>query len=301
MQVLYQLRAYCCNDTAKILLDYYVTEHSFLPSTENWLHLLREATNTFFIYANPITTTPKIRLIMLTIVTDVCTSVKDFYSEMIYENVLIPMMQKLPLETNTEIRQLAIDLLVSSLSDCQNEDIFDKLITVLKDCAHCQCITDKPPPPPPPQQTSKLSTLRTHTSLSLASSSHRSSSSFSSATSSTATITAASVALQQHQHQCTDYCMGVAAMCGISEVFENLLLASNGKLCTKTFSIITEIANDRSDLACPSGGPKIVALDLLLRFRCPTNHHVYLTEDSKSTLKYTRNQVFFSKYIHFFW
>jgi hypothetical protein len=291
MQVLYQLRAYCCDETAKTLLDYYVTEHSFLPSTENWLQLLREATNTFFIYANPTTTTAKIRLIMLTIVTDVCTSVKDFYSKMIYENVLIPMMQKLPLETNMEIRQLAIDLLVSSLTDCQYEDIFDQLITVLKDCAHCQCVVDKSPVPsiPPQQQTSKLSMMRTHNSLSLAS--HRSSSS-SSTTLSSATITAASAALQQ---QTTDYCMGVAAMCGISEVFENLLLASNGKLCAKTFSVITDIANNQSDLACPSGGPKIVALDLLLRFRCPTNHHVYLIEDSKSYL-IDKKQGFFSKY-----
>lgn len=282
MQVLYQLRAYCCDDTAKILLDYYVTEHSFLPSTENWLQLLREATNTFFIYANPTTTTAKIRLTMLTIVAAVCTSVKDFYSETIYENVVIPMMQKLPLETNTQIRQLAIELLVSSLSDCQNEDIFDKLITVLKDCVQCQCVVVKQPQPPK-QQTSKLSTKRTQTSLSLAS--HRSSTSSPSTTSSIATVTAASMALQQQQQeQSAEYCTCAAALCGISEVFENLLLASSGKLCAKTFSIITEIANDRSDLACPFGGSKIIALDLLLRLRCPTNHHVYLIEDSKLSL-----------------
>ncbi|KAF1806835.1 hypothetical protein FB192DRAFT_1317196 [Mucor lusitanicus] len=228
MQVLYQLRAYCCDNTASILLDYHVMEHSFLPSTEHWLKLLQEVTNTFYIHANPTTTTSALRLTMLDIVSDVCTSVKDFYSEVMYETIVIPMMQTLPSETDASIRQLAIDLLVSSLSDCQNEAIFDKLIQILRDCAQCHC--------------------------------HG--------------------AFVADAFFSGGSCMGVPAMCGLSDIFQNLLMASNGKLCSKTFNIITEIANDRSDLSCPYGGPKIVALDLLLRFRCPTNHHIYLIEDN---------------------
>ncbi|KAK4509797.1 uncharacterized protein ATC70_007100 [Mucor velutinosus] len=304
MQVLYQLRAYCCDNTASILLDYYVMEHSFLPSTEHWLKLLQEVTSTFFIHASPTTTTSALRLRMLDIVSDVCISVKDFYSEVMYEAIVIPMMQKLPLETDANIRQLAIDLLASSLSDCQNEAIFDKLIHILRDCAQCHCVS----PEDHHQQyahhsqqptNSKLTSMRmaahsphsphspqTHRQPSTSTTTTTTSSS----SSSTATITNASMAHKQHSAFVADtatdeffsggFCMGVPAMCGISDVFENLLLASNGKLCFKTFNIITEIANDRSDLSCPYGGPKIVALDLLLRFRCPTNHHIYLIEDN---------------------
>lgn len=238
--VLYQLRDYCGDETAKILLDYYVTEHSFLPSTENWLTLLQQITNTFFIHTT--TVSPSIRLFMLGIVYDVCISVKDFYSEVIYETIVIPMMQTLPQETDIHIRQTAIDLLVSSLSDCQNESIFDKLISILRECAHCQCILEDPP--------TKPSNIRPRIK-------------------------------PMEKPKENSFCMGVSAMCGISELFESLLLASNGKLCAKTFDIIAEIANNPQDLSCPSGGPKIVALDLLLRFRCPTNHHLYLIDDSK--------------------
>lgn len=235
INVLYQLRDYCGDQTAKILLDYYVTEHSFLPSTENWLTLLQQITNTFYIHADSIS--PSTRLTMLDIVYDVCISVKDFYSEVTYETIVIPMMKTLPQESDLQIRQTAIDLLVSSLSDCQNESIFDILIGILRECAHCQCVPDD-------SATKSSATRRTNTAE-------------------------------------NSFCIGVSAMCGISELFENLLLASNGKLCAKTFDIIAEIANDPQDLSCPSGGPKIVALDLLLRFRCPTNHHLYLVDDSK--------------------
>ncbi|KAI9475874.1 MAG: hypothetical protein EXX96DRAFT_526670 [Benjaminiella poitrasii] len=232
MNVLYELRAYCCDDTASILLNYYVTEHLLLPSSEHWLKLLQEVTSTFYIHANPSTTTATIRLTMLTIVNNVCTSVKDFYSEEIYEAVVIPVTQKLPMETDPDIRQLAIDLTVSSLSDCQNESIFEKMLVILRECAKCRCIT----------------------------------------------------ADEQHQHHSSlnnklSSSLRVPAMCGLSELFENLLLASNSKFCEKTFNMITDIANDRSDLACPYGGPKIIALDLLLRFRCLTNHHLFLVDD----------------------
>ncbi|KAI8642885.1 hypothetical protein BD408DRAFT_415787 [Parasitella parasitica] len=318
MQVLYQLRAYCCDNTGSILLDYYVTEHSFLPSTENWLQLLQQLTNTFFIHANPATTTSALRVTMLDIVADVCTSVKDFYSEVLYETIVIPMMQKLPLETDTSIRQHAIDLLVSSLSDCQNDTIFDKLMPILKDCAQCHCVS---PEDQQQQQhhhhhqhhhlnlnhnhhtaNSKLSSVRRAHSPHSPQTYRQSSTSTvtatatvtSSSSSSIATITAASVAQKQPSTTSSSFisnttideffsggsCMGVPAMCGISELFENLLFVSNAKLCSKTFNIITEIVNDHSDLSCPYGGPKIVALDLLLRFRCPTNHHVYLIEDN---------------------
>ncbi|KAI8982294.1 hypothetical protein BDF20DRAFT_818205 [Mycotypha africana] len=224
MQVLHQLRTFCSDTTATLLLNYYVTEHSFLPSSHDWLTLLKEIATTFYIHANSVTTTSTLRLTMLNIVSDIYTAVKDFYSEVLLENIVIPMMEMLPSETDINIRQTAIDLLISSLSDCQNDQIFDKLISILQKCTRCQYID--------------------------------------------------SDALSE-----SEICKGIAAACGLTELFENLLTTSNAKYCAKTFNIITEIANDRADLFCPYGGPKIIALDLLLRLRCPTNHHLYLIED----------------------
>ncbi|GAA5801065.1 hypothetical protein HPULCUR_006507 [Helicostylum pulchrum] len=273
--VLYQLRAFCSDETAKILLDYYVTEHSFLPSTDNWLSLLEEVTDTFYIHTT--TVSSAIRLKMLGIVYDVCDSVKDFYSEVMYTTIVIPMMKTLHLETDIHIRQTAIDLLVSSLSDCQSVAIFEQLIDILRSCAQCQCTTV----PTVNEESTSLSNPRV-TSMRMPTQIHRNTSSSSSiptvSTSSNKTfVTSAKDSIGS--------CMGISAMCGITELFENLLLASNAKLCSKTFDIIAEIANDEKDLACPYGGPKIVALDLLLRFRCPTNHHLYLIDDSKFSKK----------------
>ncbi|KAI9269839.1 hypothetical protein BY458DRAFT_533694 [Sporodiniella umbellata] len=221
MEALYQLRYYCSDKTALLLMEYYVTEHCFLPSTDNWLSLLKEMNKTFFIHSR---VSPMVRLRMLNIVSEVCVFVKDFYSEAICESLVIDMMQKLPNEVDTDIRQAGINLLVSSLSDCQNVSIFDKLILVLRNCARCRCLSDGV--------------------------------------------------------NSNNYCIGVPAMCGLSELFENLLLSSNGALCREAFKIITEIANDPLDLACPYGGSKIAALDLLLRLRCPTNHHIHLIQDN---------------------
>ncbi|KAI8367896.1 hypothetical protein EDC96DRAFT_506444 [Choanephora cucurbitarum] len=271
MQVLYELRGYCDDNTARLLLEYYVTEHSLLPSTENWLTLLQELTNMFFIHTNPNTTTSATRLLMLQIVSDVCASVKDFYSEDMYESIVIPMMQMLPKETDHAIRQLAIDLIVSSLSDCQNESIFERLVSILGQCTTCSCVTNVVQP----KSRSHPQSLHPHRSV---------------ANTSNFVMDTASDAFFKNQTECT----GVPATLGLSEVFENLLLASNGKLCQKTFAVLTEIANNPSDLACPYGGSRIVALDLFLRLRCPTNHHIYLIEDTiqeeNSVIAFIRSQ-----------
>lgn len=291
MQVLYQLRGYCNDVTATILLDYYVQEHSLLPSTENWLKTLEEITTTFYIHA---TEMHKVRLAMLGIVADVCAAVKDFYSEVMYETIVIPMMKTLPLETDTDIRQTAIDLLVSSLSDCQSDTIFDALVGILKDCAQCRCLSKKELASMAAAAAQAAQAANTTTTPSAISTPrlthlrkpplpHHSSSSSSSSTTSQHHHPQQSAAsfVTEMTNESDKGCLGVSAMCGLSDLFQNLLLASNGKLCSKTFGIITEIANDESDLFCPFGGPKLVALDLLLRFRCPTNHHIYLTDDSK--------------------
>ncbi|KAI8978510.1 hypothetical protein BDB01DRAFT_800201 [Pilobolus umbonatus] len=256
MNVLYKLRSYTSDETAHLLLTYYMKEHLFLPSTESWIELLQDMANTYYIDNNH-HITESTRLTLLDMVMNICTSVKDFYSEIIYVNVVIPMMEKLASETDKNIRHKAIDLIVSSLSDCQNEAIFDTLLTILYTCSRCLCDHGN-------DLYHKSAQKKQHTL-------HRKNS---------------SAALIQAKHQFImdsggrDGCSGFTAMMGMAELFENLLISSHGTLCVKVFNKILDIANDGSDLYCPFGGPKLVALDLFLRLRCPTNHHIYMVDDN---------------------
>jgi hypothetical protein len=236
MNVLYALKRYASEETACILLDYYVMEHLLLPSSEDWIDLLQDITETFFIHTHAPTI---VRARMLDIVTSVCEAVKDLYSDEINEKMVVPMMEKLYLESDPEIRQRAIDLIVASLDDCKNTHVFDKLLGILRECARCHCHVANDDP----RQRAKKSLF--------------------------------------HESGTDQSCLGVSPTLGLCDLFQRFLPTTNGELCKKTFDVITDIANDKSDLNCPFGGPKLVALDLLLRLRCPTNHHLYLVHDSK--------------------
>ncbi|KAI8092600.1 uncharacterized protein BX664DRAFT_293757 [Halteromyces radiatus] len=234
MHVLYGLRRYASESSATILLDYYEMEHHFLPSSENWIELLLEITNTFFL-SPPSRTTTAIRSRVLTIVADVCLAVKDFYSEDMYQQIVTPMMEHMAQEKESLVQQKAIDLLVECLSDCQNEMIFDTMLGILKDCSRCRCT---------------------------ASDQHAT-------TTTTSTTTTPSI-----HGQCT----GIPGMCGIIDLFEQLLRNNQKKMCVKVYNVITQIANDTGGLFCPFGGPKLIAVDLLLRLRCSTNHRIFVIE-----------------------
>ncbi|KAL0086854.1 hypothetical protein F4703DRAFT_1772710 [Phycomyces blakesleeanus] len=73
-------------------------------------------------------------------------------------------------------------------------------------------------------------------------------------------------------------CMGLSAMNGLITIFERLLYGES-TACAKVFKVITESANSNDDVMCPSGGVKIIALDLLLRLRCPPNHRIYVIQE----------------------
>ncbi|KAI8886197.1 hypothetical protein K501DRAFT_269939, partial [Backusella circina FSU 941] len=235
MNVLYALKRFASEETACILLDYYVMEHLLLPSSEDWIDLLQDITETFFIHTHVSTI---VRVRMLDIVTSVCEAVKDFYSEEINEKMVVPMMEKLYLESDPEIRQRAIDLIVASLDDCKKSDVFDTLLGILRECARCHCDVANEEPR---QRSNKKSLF--------------------------------------HESGTDQRCLGVSPTLGLCDLFQRFLPTLDGELCKKIFDVITDIANDKSDLNCPFGGPKLVALDLLLRLRCPTNHHLYLVHD----------------------
>ncbi|CAO3611300.1 unnamed protein product [Cunninghamella echinulata] len=301
MQVLFALRRYASESSATILLNYFEAEHFFLPSSENWINLLLEITNTFFL-SPPSETTYVIRSRVLKIVTDVCVAVKDFYSEDMYQQIVIPMMNNIAQEKETAIQQKAIDLLVECLSDCQHAELFDTMLEILKQCAKCKCTTfdntnsghhqdstisrsNKPhsstlrrslshSKTKPLQTVTDQSLPRSATATPLLNSTH-------SASTPPLTIASSSSTTTSSSHgQCT----GAHSTCGILDLFEQLLRAdTKAAFCVKVYNTILQIVNDSADLLCAFGGPKLLAVDMLLRFRCSPNHRIFIIEKVPNT------------------
>ncbi|CAO3594996.1 unnamed protein product [Absidia cylindrospora] len=308
MQVLYVLRRYASESSATILLDYYETEHYFLPSSENWIDLLSEIANNFFV-SPPNKTTTTIRLRVLTIVEDVCVAVKDFYSELMYQRIVTPMMEHLAQEKDDAIWQKSMDLLVECLLDCQDEAIFDTMLGILKDCSQCRCSAtqqnadsavdggldqrnnnvNSPLVTTPLSTTGKNDFLHRSSSLSTRRKHIQSKTKSTQdahghtippgATSTTSFGSISSMSCPMVHGQCG----GVSGACRITDLFETLLRNNNKDKCVKAYNIITQISFGSGGLFCPFGGPKLVAVDLLLRLRCSSNHRVYVIEQVPDT------------------
>ncbi|KAF7725921.1 Tuberous sclerosis 2-like protein [Apophysomyces ossiformis] len=283
MNVLYALRKYASETVATTLLDYYETEHFLLPSADNWIGLLLELIKTFFV---PSEVTTTIRLRMLSIVTDVCRTVKDFYSEDIYKQIVLLMMDNVERETDRDVRQTSIDLMVASLCDCQTEETFDKLLELLRKCTRCKCVES--PVRSEEQQERFQSSKDEHDASTGQGRSHSRCHSphphkghqimqRSSTTTSVETITPTPGIEPRTDHG--GRCEGSYSMCGMVQLFEELLSENKAHMCARVFKMITDIAESQDDFLCPYGGPKIVALDLLLRIRCPPNHNIYIISD----------------------
>ncbi|KAI8331227.1 hypothetical protein BC941DRAFT_439377 [Chlamydoabsidia padenii] len=288
MDVLYALRRYASESSATILLDYYEMEHYFLPSSENWIELLLDITNTFFLSSSnrtTTTTTSAIRSRVLSIVTDVCLAVKDFYSEEIYQRIVTPMMERMPEEKDQLIQQKAIDLLVECLLDCRDETIFDTMLNILKNCSQCRCSSSDhttsehhrnsatTPTHMHPSTSSSLRRSQSHTKAK-PTQHHHDHTMPRSATANAAFGSISSLSTPSVHGQC----MGVHGICGIVDLFEQLLRSNNKETCLKVYNIITQISQESRGLFCPFGGPKLIAMDLLLRLRCSPNHRIYVIE-----------------------
>ncbi|CAO3582958.1 unnamed protein product [Absidia cylindrospora] len=292
MQVLYALRRYASESSASILLDYYEMEHHFLPSSENWIELLLEITNTFFL-SPPSRTTTSIRSRVLSIVTYVCLAVKDFYSEDMYQRIVTPMMEHMAQEKEQLIRRKAIDLLVECLSDCQDENTYDTMLAILKDCSQCRCSTDDSAASSMGNANSPLATEYQHSGTGSnihqhsplrRSQSHTKTKSTQptrdytmprSATATAAFGSISSLSTPSVHGQCT----GIPGICGVVDLFEQSLRANYMGKCAKIYNVITEISYESGGLFCPFGGPKLLAVDLMLRLRCSPNHRIYVIEN----------------------
>ncbi|CDH55685.1 gtpase activating protein [Lichtheimia corymbifera JMRC:FSU:9682] len=275
MNVLHVLRQHLSVEASDALLAYLEAEHMLLPSTDGWIGRLVDVVHTFYI---PTTVERHTRLRVLSIVTDVCTAIKDLHVEAVNRDVVLPMVANAPHESDPTIRQNTVDLIVDVLGDCSPDDesVFDGLLDVLKRCTRCRCIES------PASLEKKRGALRRSQSQSQqhervgSSVAHPVMPRSSTATphnSSSPVVPIADPALIDADHCCT----GIAAMCGLVELFDELVLRdTDGHACMRVFEALTELANSMDDMECVYGGSKVVALDILLRLRCTPDHRIFV-------------------------
>ncbi|KAI9320019.1 hypothetical protein BX666DRAFT_1875911 [Dichotomocladium elegans] len=274
MTVLYSLRRYLSADAANALLTYYESEHMFLPSTDDWIEYLSDVVRTFFI---PTTIDRKVRLRVLSIVTDVCTAIRDVYSSEMNREIVLPMVAGVDEEMDSVIRQKAVDLIVIALADCDEEAVFDCLLDTLRTCTQCKCAEPNTLEANTVGER-RVSALRRSQSQSQPSPRERLSPAAEQIPrSSTATpIVSSSPVIPIDINHC---CTGVPAMCGLVELFEKYLLGTDIRACARVFNTLTDLASAAADFQCPLGGSQIIAFDILLRLRCSPDHRIYVKHD----------------------
>lgn len=274
MGIVYKLRQHLSSDASWALLTYYETEHLLLPSADGWLERILELAETFYIPTNVSRT---IRTRVLSMITDVCCAVKEFYPDEVNRKIIYPLVAGAPQESCVAIRQKIVDLIIVGLESCTDEDLFDMFLDIMRKCTSCKCLGEVTPTNDVKPEESKLrrSQSQTHPPhVPLAKTMSKST---------TASPLSASSPVVSFEGQSMDgsYCTGIPAMCGLVELFETMDVYLDSSRCLKVFQTILSIANNMDDLLCPYGGPKIVALELLLRLRCEPDHCISFIPDRK--------------------
>ncbi|CAG8663464.1 1099_t:CDS:2, partial [Acaulospora colombiana] len=132
ISLIQKLRDLASETTIIMLLDYYDSEHALYPSSPDWLVMLVDVVNTFFIAKK----TPDIRLKVLTMTIDVYEVTKDVYQEQLVEAVILPMLTGLPGETEIDISAVSMDFLVTVLKDAP-----PRAKTQYFHSSACKCVT----------------------------------------------------------------------------------------------------------------------------------------------------------------
>ncbi|KAI8074410.1 hypothetical protein BC940DRAFT_363392 [Gongronella butleri] len=242
MDLLYALRLDVSGAMALSLLDYYHAEHLFLPSSDRWLDQLWDMATTFYL---PSSAPLAVRSRVLAIVTNVYTAIKDFYMDDYVTRIVLPMCAGVAAEKDKTLRQDAIDLLVQCARDCHRPALFDTLLHLLQACAVCHCNDAANP------KTTK--------------------------TANTSFGSISGTCSPSIHGQCT----AIPGICGLLDLFEQLLhndLGHPPTFCAKAYRIILDVVQEPIGLFCAFGGPRLIALDMLLRLRCSSNHRLFLIE-----------------------
>ncbi|CAG8517531.1 2602_t:CDS:2 [Diversispora eburnea] len=138
IDLIQKLRDYVSENTIIMLLDYYDSENALYPSSPDWLVMLVDVVNTFFIKKS----TFKIRRRVLKMAIDVYEITKDIYLDQLIEAVILPMLTKLPEENDKDILTYLMDFLITALKEAPMR-WFSTLFKILTQCCKCICVFDQ--------------------------------------------------------------------------------------------------------------------------------------------------------------
>ncbi|GET01940.1 potential GTPase Activating protein [Rhizophagus clarus] len=133
------LRDYVSENIILMLLDYYDLEHSLYPSSPDWLVLLVDMVNTFYIAKVP----SRIRQRVLSMTVEVYEITKDFYQDKLLEAVILPMFINFPCDDDPEVIDNSMEFLISVLKELPNR-WFTPLLKILLQCTPCVCQFNQP-------------------------------------------------------------------------------------------------------------------------------------------------------------
>ncbi|KAI8049737.1 hypothetical protein BDF22DRAFT_745998 [Syncephalis plumigaleata] len=118
IRVLERLQPCLTEESALLLIDYYVAQDAFYPVSVDWLQTLSNAIDHFY----KTDKRTKIRLRMLNTVIEVYEGTKDMYADQVVPALLLPMLADTCNETDDVIRQQALQLLLHIAMDCDPLD-----------------------------------------------------------------------------------------------------------------------------------------------------------------------------------
>jgi hypothetical protein len=139
INLIQSLRDYVSENTILMLIDYYDSEHSLYPSSPDWLILLVDVVNTFYIAKVP----SRIRQRVLSMTVEVYEITKDFYQDKLLEAVILPMFIGFPGDDDPEIIDNSMEFLISVLKELPDR-WFTPLFKILLQCTPCVCQLDQP-------------------------------------------------------------------------------------------------------------------------------------------------------------
>ncbi|CAG8495580.1 25622_t:CDS:2 [Gigaspora margarita] len=138
ISLIQDLRDYISENTILMLLDYYEAEHALYPSSPDWLVMLVDVVNTFYIKRS----SPNVRQRILTMTMDVYEITKDIYQEKLLEAVILPMLTNLHEEIDVNLSNSSMKFLVIILKEAPNR-WFSALLKILIQCCRCICINEQ--------------------------------------------------------------------------------------------------------------------------------------------------------------
>ncbi|CAB4476953.1 hypothetical protein RhiirA1_419280 [Rhizophagus irregularis] len=139
INLIQSLRDYVSESTILMLLDYYDLEHSLYPSSPDWLVLLVDVVNTFYIAKVP----SKIRQRVLSMTIEIYEITKDFYQDKLLEAVILPMFTDFPEDDDPEVIDNFMEFLISILKELPDR-WFTPLLKILLQCTPCVCQLNQP-------------------------------------------------------------------------------------------------------------------------------------------------------------